>query len=376
MKIALVCDWYRPRIGGLELHLQDLARELGKRGHEVVVITSTPGADRVDGLPVRRIDAPRLPGLDLLYTAEGIRRVAEAVDAERPDVVHSHVSIVSPVALAGALAAQRQRRPTVVTFHSIVPRTGTLARGVGALLGAGEWRARYTAVSQCVATAVRSFAPTHSFSVLPNAIDVAAWRTETARESSAELRLVTVMRLNAKKRPLALVTMMRRLLDVKPSAPPLLLRIIGDGPQRGRLERAITRGRLDDRVELLGYCSRDRIREVFAASDLFVLPVVRESFGIAALEARSAGLPIVAMRASGVAEFVEHGRNGLLARNDAELASHVALLARDRTLLQTMTTHNRRTPPPYDWATVVDAHVAIYCEAMALRANVRAESSA
>lgn len=376
MKVALVCDWYRPRIGGLELHLQDLARELSKRGHDVVVITSTPGSDQVEGLPVRRIDAPRLPGLELLYTAEGVRRVARAIAAEQPDVVHAHVSIVSPVAFAAAVAAERQHLPSVVTFHSIIPRTRTFARGVGALLGAGNWRTCYTAVSQCVAGAVRPFAPAHSFAVLPNAIDVEAWRSEAARASTNELRLVSVMRLNAKKRPFALVAMMRRLAAMRPSAPLARLRIIGDGPRRLRLERAIARAGLEHSVELLGYCSRDRIREVFADSDVFVLPAVRESFGIAALEARSAGLPIVAMRASGVAEFVEHGRSGLLARNDAEFAAHVALLARDRDLLHTMATHNQQTPPPYDWTTIVAAHVAIYCEAIALRENVRADSNA
>lgn len=376
MKVALVCDWYRPRIGGLELHLQDLARELSKRGHDVVVITSTPGSDQVEGLPVRRIDAPRLPGLDLLYTAEGVRRVARAIAAEQPDVVHAHVSIVSPVAFAAAIAAQHQHLPSVVTFHSIIPRTRTFARGVGVLLGAGNWRTRYTAVSRCVAGAVQAFAPTHSFAVLPNAIDVEAWRSETAPEPSNELRLVTVMRLNAKKRPLALVAMMRRLAMLRRSVPPVRLRIIGDGPRRPRLERAIARAGLADAVELLGFCSRDRIRQVFADSDAFVLPTVRESFGIAALEARSAGLPIVAMRASGVAEFIEHGRNGLLARNDAEFAAHVAWLARDRDLLHAMARNNQQTPPPYDWTTVVAAHVAIYCEAIALREKVRAESNA
>jgi glycosyltransferase involved in cell wall biosynthesis len=376
VKVALVCDWYRPRIGGLELHLQDLARELNKRGHDVVVITSTPGADQVDGLPVRRIDAPRLPGLDLLYTAEGVRRVAHAIAAEQPDVVHTHVSIVSPVAFAGAVAAQRQGLPSVVTFHSIVPRTGTLAWGVGALLGARRWRARYTAVSRFVAGAVQPFAPAHTFAVLPNAIDVGAWRSELPRAPSSELRLVSVMRLNAKKRPLALLAMMRRLTHMDSPRLSVRLRIVGDGPQRARLERAIARAGLGERVELLGYCSRERIRDVFKQSDVFVLPAIRESFGIAALEARSAGLPIVAMQHSGVAEFVEHGRGGLLARSDAEFVAHVASLARDRQLLERLAAYNQRTPPPFDWRTVVDAHLAIYCEAMALREKVRADMNA
>ena len=374
MKVALVCDWYRPRIGGLELHLEDLARELSNRGHDVVVITSTPGVEEVDGIRVRRINAPRLPPFGLLFTPSGFRAVADAVAAEQPDVVHTHVSVVSPTAFAGARAAQRQRLPTVVTFHSMIPSTRTLARGVGALLGAASWKAKYTAVSQCVAVAVRPFAPSQSFVVLPNAIDVSAWRSDGAREPDDELRLVSVMRLNAKKRPLALVAMMRRLRAALPGVR-IRLRIAGDGPQRAIVARAIARAHLRDRVELLGQCSRGLIRELLAESDVFVLPAVRESFGIAALEARAAGLPVVAMSTSGVAEFIEHGRDGLLARNDAELVAHVASLAADPERRRAIAAHNHRMPPPFDWATVIDRHVAIYCEAMALRENVRADSN-
>ena len=373
MKVALVCDWHRPRIGGIELHLQDLARELSKRGQDVVVITSTPGGRNFDGVRVRRIEAPRLPPFDLLYTPSGFRAVADAVAAERPDVVHAHVSIVSPTAIAGARAAHRQRLATVVTFHSMVPSTRMLARGVGALLGAAAWTARYTAVSQCVALAMRPFAPAQSFDVLPNAIDVSAWRSEGAREPDDELRLVSVMRLNGKKRPLALVAMMRRLASSLPGVR-IRLRIAGDGPQRAIVARAIARAQLRDRIELLGQCSRDRIRQLLAESDAFVLAAVRESFGIAALEARAAGLPVIAMSNSGVAEFIEHGREGLLARDDAELAAHVASLATDPERLRAISNHNRLNPPPFDWPAVVDRHVAIYCEAMALRENVRADS--
>ncbi|HTJ22010.1 MAG TPA: glycosyltransferase family 4 protein [Gemmatimonadaceae bacterium] len=374
MKVALVCDWYLPRIGGIELHLQDLARELSNHGHEVVVITSTPGASEFEGVRVRRLEAPRLPRFGLLFTASGFRAVADAIAAERPDVVHAHVSIVSPTAFAAARAAHRQRLAMVVTFHSMIPNTRTLARGVGVLLGAASWKARYTAVSECVANAVRPFAPSQSFVVLPNAIDVSAWRPDSARASSDELRLLSVMRLNGKKRPLALIAMMRRLARMHPNVR-IRLRIAGSGPQRAMVTRAIRRAQLGDRVELLGQCSRDRIRELLAESDVFVLPAVRESFGIAALEARAAGLPVIAMSNSGVAEFIENGREGLLARNDRELTAHVASLAMDPERLGAMSNHNRRYPPALDWSMVVDRHVAIYCEAMALRENVRADSN-
>lgn len=374
MRIALVCDWYRPRIGGIELHLQDLARALDKRGHDVVVVTSTPGAREFDGVQVRRIEAPLMPPFGLLFTPSGFRAVAEAIAVERPDVVHAHVSIVSPTAFAGALAAHRQGLATVLTFHSMIPNTRPLARGLGALLGTASWTARYTAVSQCVALAVRPFAPSQSFAVLPNAIEVSAWRSDGAREPRDELRLVSVMRLNAKKRPLALIAMMRRLRAALPGVR-IRLRIAGDGPQRAIVTRAIARAQLRDRVELLGQCARERIRELLAESDVFVLPALRESFGIAALEARAAGLPVVAMSNSGVAEFIEHGREGLLARNDAEFMAHVATLATEPDRRRAISNYNRQNPPPFDWATVVDRHVAIYCEAMALRENVRADNN-
>src|SRR5262249_27006858 len=151
VKVALVCDWYSPRVGGIELHLHDLAAQLVAAGHEVVVVTPTPGAPVVDGTRVVRINAPRAPRFGFLVTPGGVRALGTASAAERPDSVPAHVSIVSPAALGGARAAERLHLPLVVTFHSVVPQTRMLARVVGAALGIGRWRACFSAVSQRVA---------------------------------------------------------------------------------------------------------------------------------------------------------------------------------------------------------------------------------
>jgi hypothetical protein len=75
------------------------------------------------------------------------------------------------------------------------------------------------------------------------------------------------------------------------------------------------------------------------------------------------------MAASGVAELIAHGREGMLARSDAELTSHVASLARDPVLCATIAGHNRATAPRCDWSTVLRAHIDLYSEASALRAS-------
>ena len=366
MKIGLVCDWYHPRVGGIELHLQDLAARLTAAGHEIVVITPTPGATVVDGIRVDRVDGPRAPHFEFLYTPRGVRAIGMALERNEVDVAHCHVSIISPAALGGARAAVARRIPTALTFHSIVPQTALLARAARLALGTGSWPARFTAVSDRVARDVHPIAGSREMTLLPNGIDVDAWRGSAVARDEKTVNLVSVMRLNSKKRPLKLVDLMRA-LDARLSRDlTVRLTIVGDGPQRERLARAIARYGLRDRVALVGRRSRSEIREYLTASDVFVLPTVRESFGIAALEARCAGVPVVAMRASGVAELIEHGREGLLARSDVELVDCVAALIANPDRRQAMAAHNRSTSPPHDWPRVVDAHLSVYREAIAL----------
>ncbi len=368
MKVALVCDWYHPRVGGIELHLHDLAKHLAIAGHDVVVVTPTPGSPVVDGVRVVRVDAPRAPHFGFLITAAGVRAIGAALATEQPDVVHAHVSIVSPAALGGAHAAAHGGRPLVLTFHSVVPQMRLLARSAGALLGTSRWRACFSAVSRRVARDIAPIAAGRAIRLLPNGIDVDFWRAAGSApdRNDGTTRLLSVMRLNPKKRPLALVRMMRELGDLIGRHHRAELRIVGDGPLRARVQRAIARHGLTDRIELLGHRSRDEIRCLVATSDVFVLPTIRESFGLAALEARCAGLPVIAMRASGVSELVEHDVDGLLADSDVDLAACVAQLVSDPSRRTAIARHNRASHAPFAWPHVLEAHAALYAEAIAL----------
>ena len=382
MKIALVCDWYRPRIGGIEQHLEGLAQRLTHAGHDVVVITPTRGDPVVNDVRVHRIDAPLAPHFKFLRSASGIRAIGDALEHERVDVAHSHVSIVSPAAIGGALEAERRGIPSVVTFHSVVPRTVWLAHAMRVSLRTAEWTARFSAVSARVAREIAPAAGGRTVSILPNGIDAAFWRRDAivhepdadatnATNAKPTLAAFSVMRLNAKKRPLALVGIMSRLVDRLGEAARITLRIAGDGPQRGALQRAIGRAGLAGSIQLLGRCTHEEIRSELHEADVFLLPTIRESFGLAALEARCAGVPVVAMAQSGVAEVIEHGRDGLLGSTDAELAEHLATLATNHALRAAIARHNACTPTMFDWPRVIDAHERIYREATALRANMR-----
>lgn len=348
-RLVLVSDWFLPRIGGIELHLRDLAQRLAARGHEVTIVTPTPGDDVVDGVRVVRVSAPRLPGAHVLYTRRGLAAIGDAVAALRPDVVHAHVSIVSPASYAGAAAGVRLGVPTVLTFHSVIAGLAPLFAGLDAMLGISRWPVVFTAVSAPVARPVRTLAGRRDVVILANGIDAEQWRVAPVPHDPARVEILSVGRLTSKKRPATLVRMMAELLRRLPAGLTARLRLAGDGPERPALERLVRQLDIGHAVELLGWRSRDQVRELLGGSDVFVMPSRFESFGLAALEARCAGLPVVAMARSGVSEVIGHDEEGLLARDDRELAAHVLRLTTDRALRERIADHNRRSTPVASW---------------------------
>ena len=104
----------------------------------------------------------------------------------------------------------------------------------------------------------------------------------------------------------------------------------------------------------------------YAASDVYLSPALLEAFGIAALEARTVGLPVIGRSGSGITEFVDHGVNGLVVSSDSQMAVAIARLARDPGDVARMRAHNIAHPPSQDWARVAALAVDEYERAGAL----------
>ena len=366
LRIGLVSDCYVPRLGGIEMQVHDLAQQLQRAGHEVVVITPTPGPTTVDGVRVQRIDVPLLP-FDIPFTRKAFRAVGSLLRSERVDVAHFQGGIASPMTYIAARAAQRAAVPSVITLHCVwgyaAPGFALLDR----LTGWGDWPVVLSAVSDVAAEPIRRIAgPTHRVLVLPNGISNDVWRVEPAPRTPGVVTLVSVMRLAPRKRPMHLLRMVRRVVDQLPPDLRLRVVVIGDGPERTQLEKYLRANGLTEVVELVGRRSRDEIREIFATADVFVAPANLESFGIAALEGRCAGLPVVAKAQTGIREFITHEREGLLATSDDDMVVQLTRIIRDQDLRDQMTAFNRSTPSPVDWSDVVAKNVEAYRLAMTL----------
>ena len=91
---------------------------------------------------------------------------------------------------------------------------------------------------------------------------------------------------------------------------PSRLVLVGDGPDRHEASLLTEKLGIKNRVHFLG--NHDDILEVLQGADIFLMPSEKESFGLAALEAMSCGVPVVASRTGGIPELVKHGDTGLL----------------------------------------------------------------
>jgi glycosyltransferase involved in cell wall biosynthesis len=356
----MISDWYLPRIGGTEMHLHDLAVRLVEEGHDVKVITSTPGAVEIDGVRAHRIDAPLFPGIGLVWTCRAFDQIEAILKSENCDVVHCHANVINPVSYGGAYLSQRLGIPAIITWKSILGVYTPLLKVADKIYSWSKWPIVFSGVSEATAKDIKYIVRKKEVHILPNGIDVSKWKVERASHEPNEILLVSTMRLTRKKRPLELIKMIAELVRKTPNDLRLKLKIIGEGEKRKAMEKLISQLSLGNTIELMGHQSRENIREIFSSADIYICPTKWESFGIAVLEARCAGLPVVALESGGVKEIIEHEKEGLLANADEEMVDNIVRLIKDNELRLAIADHNQNNPPSMNWENVIEKHLQLY----------------
>jgi glycosyltransferase involved in cell wall biosynthesis len=298
-------------LGGAEMVVYQLALALRARGHVVhpVVPNNREGwlieALRAEGFPVHRYDLRR--PIDAGFPA----RLATLIAGLNVDVVHSHEFVMS---VYGTAAARRLGVPHVITMHGNQGTTDKLQRRV-----ALRWAIRHSRATVAVSRDTRQHFEARlgirdgSLQVIPNGMpersgDRDRIRTELGL-SASEVLLLSVGNLSPRKAHHVLVSALTQLHESEPNLP-WRLAIVGDGPERPRLEAAIQASGLEKRIHLLG--TRTDVPDLQAAADVFVLPSLWEGLPLAILEAMFAGNAVIASNISGIPEAIEDGKQGLL----------------------------------------------------------------
>ncbi|MFF2502233.1 glycosyltransferase family 4 protein [Streptomyces sp. NPDC058067] len=364
--ILHISDCFAPRTGGIESQVVALAEAQHRSGQDVAVATATPAAGQGQGpwsYPVYRITA-RVPYQLPVHPRAG-RELDRLLTGLAPRAVHVHVGAVSPFAWSALACVRRLGIPAVVTVHSTWgPVVRTLYRCLWRTANGPSAPLAVTAVSRLAAGLMGQALPHLTPLVVPNGIDPGLWRGP-ARDSRHDDRVhvVSVGRLVPRKQPMELLAALR-------SAQPRLatrnvaLRatVAGDGQCMAAMHRYVHRHDMADWVRLAGRVDPSEVRRLLADADLFINASNHEAFGIAALEARTSGVPILARAHTGVADFVRHNREGVLCRaSTSALSDDLVWLARTPGARRRMADHNRETPPtPCTWPVVTGAFAHCY----------------
>ncbi|MFJ9368816.1 glycosyltransferase family 4 protein [Nocardia sp. NPDC101769] len=352
--IVHLTDVFAPRVGGIEVQIERLARAQTAAGEEVHVITTTSGTHDDRALPYR------------VHRVARVGHVRALLLRLEPRVAHVHLSVYSPFALCSTRQLGLLRIPTVMTVHSMWDLP---VRVCYRLIGkVGDWRDRFvlTAVSTVVADQIARALPGTTTVVVPNGVSPVLPRS-TSRPTGElqELHVVSVGRLVTRRKPLILLKVLRQAQQRLDGQVAVHATIVGAGSRTDAMRRYLSRHGMTGWVRLIGVQDQQTIRDILATADVYLNVTRREAFGLATLEARTAGLPVVARSDSGVADFVEHGREGLLGDTMTDLVAALVQLGCDKQLHHRIATHNRTvTPSEHSWSVVLNSLRHCYDEAV------------
>jgi len=352
--VLLVPSWYPTREAPLDgIYFAEQARCLNRHGLTVGVVYPEQqslrrlswGAlknsyfqtewHREDGLPTLRRHGWNVwwrcpPGLRLRVRT-AVRLARRYVNRHGvPDLVHAQSG-----RWAGAAAARIGTQydiPSVLTEHF----SGLLRNAVfpwrWPLLREGYREAdSISAVSTPLQQAIEAhgLAPASGVSLLPNLAPPTFFRPlSSTRSPPPPVRFVTIARLNPSKNVGGLLTAFATAFGSGPTE--TTLTVVGDGPERDRMEHTTRRLGIEAQVRFLGRLARDAVREVLWHSHAFVLPSLHETFGVVLLEAMATGLPVVATASGGPEDLVTPETGLLVPPGDTDaLADALATLRGD-----------------------------------------------
>ncbi len=360
MNILMHCVYFPPEVGGLESHVFHLCAALARKGHTVGVVTSRsrPGLPRhevMDGVEVWRTWLPaRNPVGWLAHAASSTPRlVSRARDA---DILHAQAFQSVPPTL---LARRRSGAPVVTTWHT----SHFLKRAEHPF-----WRPVFRrllervdynlAASTEIADVGESIAPTVHVEALTNGVDTDLFRpVEPSLPPTARRRLIVPRRLFEKNGVEYLIRALPRIAEAEDVEAVL----VGDGPERSRLENLVRELGIQDRVTFVGARPHTEMPGILASGELAIFPSLMEATSVAALECMACEVPVAASRVGGLPEIVDDAVGGLFRPADPDhLADTVIRLLNAPDLPARGTTARARVVDHWSNDRLAERHLEIY----------------
>lgn len=361
MNICMMTNTYLPHVGGVARSVSTFADEYVRRGHNVLVVApefqGKPLPARAEAIVERVPAIQNFNGSDFSVRLPIATVLSDRIDAFEADIVHAHHPfLLGDTALR---IAASKNVPVIFTHHTkyedythYVPFNSDTLREFAINLSTqfANLCDGVIAPSDSIAQLIKNRGVEAPIRVIPTGIDVKAFASGNRERFRQKYRLSDdtfvvghVGRLAAEKNLEFLAEAVALFLKQAPKARFL---IVGGGPSEDALKAMFEQHGVSDQLILAGKLTGAPLCSAYRAMDVFVFASKSETQGMVVAEAMAAGLPVVALDASGVREVVRHGRNGYLLPESVSTRRFAASLARlesNRERLEAFARHAKRT---------------------------------
>jgi glycosyltransferase involved in cell wall biosynthesis len=337
MNILILTNTFTPHVGGVARSVAAFTEEYRRRGHRVLVV-----APEFPDMPKNEVDVVRIPAIqnfnasDFSVVLPIHPQLTETLDAFRPDIVHSQHPFL--LGMTAVRIARRRGLPLVFTHHTLYEQYTHYVPGDSPALKrfAIELATRYAnlsdqvfAPSESIRDLLQQRGVTTPIAVVPTGVrlehfaqgDGPAFRRQMGIPQDAFV-VGHLGRLAPEKN---LEFLAHAVADFVGSHPQAHFLVVGSGPSETVLRDMFARAGLDARLHIAGILQQQTLADALHAMDVFAFASTSETQGMVLTEAMAAGLPVVALDATGAREVVRDGQNGRLLREATPAALSAAL---------------------------------------------------
>lgn len=325
MKILITSDCYLPTVNGVVTSIQQLADNLKAMGHEVKILSMSPNMKNFVEGDVTYLASMNLEVVypDARFRFPKFNDQIKAILQWKPDIIHSQNEFSSY--FIAKRIAKRLGIPMIHTYHTVYEDythyfSPSKRMGKKIVASASRWVCKRTKAVIAPTEKVRKMLEGYGIGpdgkavpVIPTGIDPAPFADRSERQiirekygvSENTCLLIGLGRLGKEKNYEEIL----RFLS-KYNSDSVRLLLVGDGPDRGRLEKIAEELQLKDRAIFVGMIPHSAVGAYYNAADVFVCASSSETQGLTYLEAEAAGLPVLCRRDDCLAGVINNGENG------------------------------------------------------------------